>query len=557
MTRVLGRRNLFASFVIATAVTILAAIPAAEYSRTYHKQAAYHFDSASYRWQAVDLFRELQARGLAVSFRRAFHRKDALDQSLRLLIVPWSLTLRYGHLFVALPFLWLFLFLLSGYVLEPSGSPFLALLACTSILAFPQLYQPRLGLADDLPETTAAWLLGTAVACWIRAEGLTRWRWAAACGLFLGLLAMQRTVAAVFALLLFVPPVVVALLRRRAAWPKAAAALAAMLIPLGLLGGTLAVLQRATLYRYYSVLTYSYANFWAVLRYEFEISPVATMPGILLVFGAALPASLLWPLRGRVGEVITALWFVVGLPLVVAAFSSLYAGFVWLWMGLLAVLLASLVRAGPGDRHRAAVVLLAMATAVSTAVAHVSVAREPVASAAIQLRRRADALIAALPAEPRPLRLQLLIDDSELLLLNQAFFDAGREGWYKGPALVSQHDSFYRAQFGSQSPEEIAQRLASALEGGVKSKILSQVGGGWFGSADESPDTWVVGYCDPAAIENESSFLTDGMTLARPTMKLLNEHVARSKAWQSQRRLEVPGVGCVTIYRHVSSQGGH
>jgi hypothetical protein len=554
MTGESGRRYLVVSFVAATAVMILAAVPAVEYSRTYHQLAAYHFDSASYRWQAVDAFRELQSRGLGASVGRILRRKDALDQLLRLLVMPRSLTLRYGHLFVALPFLWLFLFLLSGYVLNRTGSPLLALLACTSILAFPLLYLPRLGLADDLPETTATWLLGTAVICWIRAEGLTRRRWAGACGLFLGLLAAQRTVAAVFAIMLFVPPVMVALLRRRAALRKVVAGLAAMLVPLGLLGVSLAVLQGASLYRYYSVLTYSYARFAEVLRFEFEISLMTAAPGILLILGAALTASLLWPPWGRGGEAVTALWFATALPIVVAAFSSLYLGFVWLWIGLLALLPASLMRAGPGSRRRVALVLLVTATVASVAVAHVGVAREPVPMAGMELRRRFDALIAALPPEPRALRVQLLIDDSELLFLNQAFFDAGRRGWYKGPALVSQHDSFYNAQFGSQSPEEVAQALTRAMEGRAAAPIASRVGSGWFGSADESPDTWVVGYCDPAGIEKEASFLADGMTRACPIVRLLNEHVARSKAWQPQRRLDIPQVGCVTVYRHVPVQ---
>lgn len=123
MTGESGKRYLVVSFVAATAVMILAIVPAVEYSRTYHRQAAYHFDSASYRWQAVDAFRELQSRGLGASVGRILRRKDALDQLLRLLVMPRSLTLRYGHLFIALPFLWLFLFLLSGYVLNRTGSP--------------------------------------------------------------------------------------------------------------------------------------------------------------------------------------------------------------------------------------------------------------------------------------------------------------------------------------------------------------------------------------------------------------------------------------------------
>src|SRR5260221_3390602 len=211
------------STLVAGVVVALAVVPAVEYSRCYHQQAAYHWDAAGYRWGAVETYRALRARGVVPVVGGLLRgAKDSLDVSLRVITVPKSLTHRYGHLVTAVPILWLFLFLLASYVLGRTGSAPLALLACTPVLTFPLLYRPYLGLADCLPETSAVGLLGTALVCWLRSERLSNWRWASACGLALGLLAWQRTVWVIFAAPVFFPLTAVALLPppagRRGVW---------------------------------------------------------------------------------------------------------------------------------------------------------------------------------------------------------------------------------------------------------------------------------------------------------------------------------------------------
>jgi hypothetical protein len=476
----------------------------------------------------VETYRNLELGGLSVALAGALTLKDPLDICLRVLTASPSLTQRYGHLVTALPFLGLFLFLLTGFVLARTGSTPLALLACTPILAFPLVYRPHLGLADCLPEAAAAGLLGTALICWMRAESLTRRVWAAACGLSLGLLVWQRTTWAVFAVLLFIPPAVFAFVRPRVAVRQVAAGLVFMVAPLALLGGTLFALQGAWLYRYYAGAGYGYASSWRVFKFLYTLCTFLGLPGIPLLLGAALGLRFLWPPSGRGNrDVVTAAWFVAGLPLVVAACRAQYAGFVWLWIPPLMLLPAALMGGERGLRQQVAVALLATTSLGAIHSAHARVANEPIHS--IWLRPFFDALIEALPA--RPLRIQLLINEWDLLFLNQAFFDARRRQWDTGPALVSQHDSYYLGTFGSRPPEEIAQILAQSLEG--------------------REEMWVVGYCDPTDIDRTESLKSDGPTIARPTLRLLNEHVAQSEAWQPWRRLWMRPVGCVTLYRYV------
>jgi hypothetical protein len=514
--------------LLATAVTALAAGSAVEYSRIYHRYAAYHFDSVGYRWGAVETYRNLELRGLRVALAGALTLKDPLDICLRVLIASPSLTQRYGHLVTALPFLWLFLFLLAGFAFARTGSTPLTLLACTPILAFPLVYRPHLGLADCLPEAAAAGLLGTALVCWLCAESLTRRGWAAACGLSLGLLVWQRTTCAVFAVLLFIPPAVFAFVRPRVAVRQVAAGLVVMIAPLALLGGTLCAFQGAWLYRYYARAGYGYAPPWPVLKFLYTLCTFVGLPGILLLLGAALGMCFLWPPNGRGNrDAVTAAWFVAGLPLVVAACRAQYAGFVWLWIPPLMLLPAALMGEGRGIRQSVAVAVLATTSLGAIHGAHARVANEPIRL--IWLRPFFDVLIEALPA--RPLRIQLLINEWDLLFLNQAFFDARRREWDTGPALVSQHDSYYRGTFGSRSPEEIAQILAQSLEG--------------------REEMWVLGYCDPTDIKRTQTIKSDGPTIARPTLRLLNEHVAQSEAWQPLRRLWIRPVGCVTLYRYL------
>jgi hypothetical protein len=522
-------RHALTCALFATAVTALAAGPALEYSRIYYEHAAYHFDSSAYRWGAVATYRSLQSHGLGAALAGALHGKDSLDVVLRLLVAPSSLTQLYGHLVVALPFLWLFLFLLAGLVLDRTGSAPLALLACTPILAFPLVYRPYLGLADCLPETSAIGLMGTALVCWLRSDGLTKRIWAAGCGLSLGLLVWQRTVWAFYVVLVLIPPVVVALVRPRMAG-RNVAGLAALLTPLALLGGALWAVQGTMLYRYYAVVGYGYASPWRVLERLYGFCTFLGVPGIPLLLGAAVALAALWPPgeRERYG-VTTAAWFMVGMPLAVVASRAVYVGFVWLWIPPLMLLPAVLLGAGRGIRSQVAVGLLATISLSMVGYAHARIANEPIDWLETKQRPLFDAVIQALPA--RPLRIQFLVNEWDLLFLNQAYFDAGRRGWDAGPALVSQHDSYYTASFGSRGPEEIAQMLAHTLEG--------------------SQEMWVVGYCNPAAIDRTESIVRDGPTIARPTLRLLNEHVAKSEAWQRWRRLYLRPIGCVTVYRYV------
>jgi hypothetical protein len=302
-----------------------------------------------------------------------------------------------------------------------------------------------------------------------------------------------------------------------------------MLAPVAASGLGLAAAQAATLYRYYAVAGYGYQAPAEVLRFLLDFAGSWALPGVLLCLGAALAAGpLRAPGQGEPGAAWTAAWFVVGLPLAVAGSRAVYAGFVWCWIPALMLLPAALAGGGRGWRANVAATVLAAGTSAALPFAHASVVKEPVPQVWLEARPFFDAVIRSLPE--RPLRVQLLVNEWDVLLQNQAFFDAGRRGWSRGPALISQHDSYYRERFGALPPEEIARLLAEALEGGE--------------------EMWAVAYCDSEAVERTPTLISDGPHVALPTLRLLNEHVRTSPDWLAVRTIDMAPTGCVTLYRY-------
>jgi hypothetical protein len=257
-----GARAALACAAIAAAITAAAGVVTVLVARTYLARTTYYYDSAQYRQVAALASRTLEAEGLGAALAEAAAQKDGLDAALRVLLWPAMLRNRFGHLAVALPFLAGFVFLVAWYVLRRTRSRALAALTPAVLLSAGLVSGPYVGLGDAWKDVVGCWLLGSAAVAWLLSGRLRSAPWAAAAGTCLGLLLLQRTVAAVFAApafaVLFVHAVVERLRAdgRRRAWLGAAAFAA----PAALLLAALAGLQWRSLIAYYSGAGYGYGS---------------------------------------------------------------------------------------------------------------------------------------------------------------------------------------------------------------------------------------------------------------------------------------------------------
>lgn len=180
-------------------------------SKAYYAEALYHYDSAVYRAQAVQVYDQYKADGRWHTFIQTLRQKDALDVSLRVLVVPGTLLYRYGHMVVLMPFMILYVALLVYYVQKSSGSWLLGL-ACTSFLfTFSFVFDVYWGIADYWKDNLSTWMFGASVLAFILADKLNDWKFVILSSTLLGFIVVQRTVNAVYAAFLFVPLVVWAL----------------------------------------------------------------------------------------------------------------------------------------------------------------------------------------------------------------------------------------------------------------------------------------------------------------------------------------------------------
>ena len=108
-----GARLLWAT-LLAVALAALGGWLAYWLSREYYTIAPYHYDSASYRFRAYEVYLAVQRSGRLAVALNTLSYKDSLDLTLRVLFAPQLLTLAHGHLPVLLAFMALFLLLETG-----------------------------------------------------------------------------------------------------------------------------------------------------------------------------------------------------------------------------------------------------------------------------------------------------------------------------------------------------------------------------------------------------------------------------------------------------------
>lgn len=538
------------------AITAAAGAVSVFLARLYLARTTYYYDSAQYRLVAARVHRTLELRGRASALVEAARLKDGLDVVLRVLFCPQLLLSRFGHLAVALPFLFLFLSLVTIYVLRRTRSLALATLAASMVWTAGVVTGPYAGLADYWKDSIGCWLLGSAVLAWLLSDRLRRAGWSALAGLCLGLLLLQRTAAAVFAAPGFALLCLHAGIGRLRAdgWKRASRELAAFVAPaLGLLV-FLVALQLESLRAYYTGFGYSYGGAGLV-----TLALGSTLRWLGGVFVVAGPIALILCLReGRWREDTTDLFTALFLA---AAFTGtiLLARGVYVpgyaacatVLGLVLVAASMPRELAPARRRRLVLTLALLVGAGSLAELGLGVRRAlrletmreahtPGPLEAAQLARTFQTRLARLLlAQPPPRVFKLIYTETDAEFWNFAVFEVDQEkgaSLEESDAFFSVHDSYYRATFGKTAPaDEIVTQDLARLE--------------------QTPGTTVVATCVPADVLRQVWFtpdpkmpFMDGNPLAGQVAVRLNERISDSPRWRRLAVLDSPW-GCVAAFR--------
>jgi hypothetical protein len=540
-TRRVRFRSIPMSLLVACLLTASAGIFAVRLSVSYYSIASYHYDSAAYRLSAYQTYQLLKAQGIQRTLAVALKSKDSLDVLLRLLILPRSLLHPYGHLVVLLPFMGLFVFLVVHYIYIRTRSRTCSIAVPAFLFAFPIVYDPLMfGIADYWKDNLAAWLIAAAVISFLLSRNLERLSFSWLSGALLGLLVMQRTVLAVYAVPLFFPPLVFAMVRLIGSLGPRAAGLrlgAFVACPIAL-SGLVLLCQAGELYTYYFVAGYGYSSMLDIARILFTVAstqlgstPVVLLPMCLLLFLRILRSP------DRDGDAFIGAWMAVGFPLATIASCARYAGFYVVWTVLLIVLLATLFSAflrSIRTRGPYVIALLLLANACSLLQCAASIAKADAAAQRNAPRRRFhDALAETVLGLPKPRRVALLYDEDGGPFLNHVLFNRrvpldASEG-LEVVGFMSIHDSYYRAVFGDVSIQKISDIVQTSLEA--------------------HPGTIAAGICDPASLQTAHIFSADGERVARHVSMEINKYLLADSHWAVLRRIDSP-YGCIFIYQY-------
>jgi hypothetical protein len=528
---------LLANIGLSLSLSLLAGLIAINLSRDYHAGATYHYDSAAYRLHAIETHDTLLSGGKVSAVAKALREKDGLDIVIRLLLAPNALLQPYGHMVVLIPFMAIFVFLLSWYVFDRSGSFWLSIAVIPCVYMFPFLYNPFMGMADYWKDNLAMWLLGSAAVSWMLSDHWMRWSWGTISSVFLGLLVMQRTVASVYACMLFAPLFLWTLwVRFRLDTPRQVfLQVAAVGAPALIIAASVAMFQADSLYRYYFVAGYDYGTHAGAAEY-FQRQVLTKLGRATGVMGAISIACVVVGFRKcQLSDVVCAGWLVIGFPVVTVATSARYNGIAPLWAALLVVFLGTLIPRELSRIRAAGLASVLMAVAFCVTIHHVSIlVRHPPRTVTTEKRLNLfEDLVAIVTSEPTH-RYAFLFDEIEGPFLNQAFF--GSETRLPRPVIFqSIHDTYYTAQLGDVPPDTIAKRQIESLE---------QIGG-----------TIVVTYSDPSTILTKSGYLDNGREIAGRVTKRISDHVQASTDWDVVAELDSE-YGNLSVYQYAVETPG-
>lgn len=508
-------------------------------STDYYSVAPFHYDSASYRLQSVELYKIFKQTGFSNSFLHEIYQKDCLDNLIRLVVAPRQLLGTYGHVSVLLPFMALFLCLMFSFIYRHTQSFIASSVGVLVVFVFPMIYDPITGIADFWKENIAAWLLGSAFLAWFRAENFRYRSWTFLSGLLLGLLVVQRSALAVYAAFLFLPIVLVAIFQqtREEGIKPTINRFLYFILPIGLLGGFVAILQWKALYNYYFVAGYDYGTKSQSLGFLISIItgnfgyPQIIFFILVAVFIISAPVA-----KPRFGSLAMFAWLAIGLPLIVITTGSKYNMFINVWTIMLMVSFSiALSMKTHINKWQIRLLSISFLVILASSMAQysntVSRAHE-IAKSVADWRQLWDELTDSVMAQPSPHRLSILFYEAQGLFKNHLVFNRnlninpGDNIDFVGDLWV--HDTYYKANWPGLSLPQLIEMNKNRIE--------------------EADGTLAIAYAEPKAIETTPSFGWDSKKVAVPYASAMNYYLLNSPNWKPIKTFGSP-YGNLCLYK--------
>jgi hypothetical protein len=527
-------KNLTLSIII----TALAGLIAMHITRDYFAIEPFHCDSSSYLYNAIQSYDLIHMHGRFFAFIQAIQEKDFLDLVLRILIAPSFLQKMFGHMFVLLPFMGLYISLLIYYVYQRTQAFFPAIVTVSFLFCFPLFYSPYMGIADYWKESIAIWILGGTVISWLLSDMLNKPKWALLSGGLFGLLMMERSALAVYMALLFIPLVLLAMyLRLRQNGMKQALIKASFfVIPAVVMCGIVVLLQWKVLYIHYFVAGYAYAPPAEVFKVfsnnlvdKFGFSFTALIVFYVIYFMVSVKQT-------SYKDLMIALWMVIGFPVVVIFCHTLYFGVYNTLTILLTILLGVLMPAIRFSLFRSLCV-----TAIFGGILYFSAIQYHHTAAWTQAWGKPylswhnfyEKVTAIFMAQSKPVHYSLLFDEA----VGTPFVDHAR--FYRGIAhgqmvemgFVSVHDNSYKA-------------IAETSDFDIKKSAEENLR-----QLESNNNTLVITYCDSKNVSKSPAFGADAVNIAIPMITLQTSYIQHSPHWKALAKLDSPR-GCLYVYQY-------
>lgn len=530
-----SRFNLFGIMIfLAVFFAALAGFISIHETSHYFSSAPFHYDSAGYLYLALQTYDLVRVKGVVAAFFQVIKEKDSLDLILRILFAPQSLKIVFGHMTVLLPFMGLFIFLVIHYIFKKTQSWLISIAVLTFLFCSPFIYNPYLGIADYWKESIAIWILGCMILSWLLSEMMTKPFWSVLSGVFLGLLMMERTALAIFAVLMFIPIFSLTAIQRLRQDNRSTALirLFAFLIPCGILSGMVALLQWEYLYNYYIVKGYAYASptYLATLYYQNAREQIGFLYVILPIIYIICGFLLKW--RQQYRDLLTVLWLLMSFPVIVVTSHAGYFGIYNVCILLLFLLLVTLIpNKLPIKINRIFSIMLIL---VGIFFSFQQYSATKIGSQAFYARMSPwylffDQTTDLIMAESFPRYYTFLFDET-----NEPFIDHLRLNRGIDPSeiniagFVTVHDSFYNSTK-NNTLEEKAQENIKKLESHDK--------------------TLVFAYCEPAFISKSTAFGEDAQKISVPVNILQTTYLKNSFHWKAIKKLDSPR-GCLYVYEY-------
>lgn len=538
--------NTYLNLILAAVLALIAGVASIYLADAYYAVAPFHYDSAYYLYRSLQIHDIVLSQGrLAALLQVIANDKDFLDILLRILFLPPSLAMLYGHMVIALPLMGLFLFLTLHYTFKRTQLEWLSVCVVSFIFCFPLIFMPYQGIADYWKESVAIWLFGSAIVSWLLSNRLANPYWSFLSGSLLGLLVIERTGLAVYAALLWIPVTLHAIYDRlkNDPWQVALFKISAFVLPACLLCLFVVILQWKLLYNYYFLKGYDYHSVFQIMKVLLWLilhDPSFRFPVLLLGVLALFSYYMRHDKRPSY-DILVTLWFLMALPLIIALMRGFYNGFYNSWCIIWIPFLATLVPAQYASARKrflfvtilSGVSILAMGIQFALSYKHTTTLKKNFAEERVFY----DTLTQLFMRDAKPRYFTFLINEDYAIFYDHVKFNRHIDlNELQITGFMSVHDSYYRLQYGehANSFAFLANHIMQTVE-------------------NSSPRPWLVAYCTADDVLKSQAFAADGKTIAIPMVLAENTYLAQHPSWRMLKTLKSP-FGCVHIYQFLSKK---